>query len=294
MLADREPLSCGSGPAADKKTISSDELKRFAGVADGGDSSERAKELLKDLFKEDAEGGTDEQIYNKLLNFDAFLEKFEMAKEFVEEITEEEAKHAATTTAPEADEEKRSSEEDDDKSEESDDENRKKYDQQTRQLIEKAEEARKEYNEIADKVSDLERTVRDSESFLNVEFGADNAWAPMKGQCAELTTTQYVYILCMFDRTVQKERNGHAEISLGHWGKWAGPEDGNKFKAQLYEHGQTCWNGPERSTFVQFECGEELQLVDASEPSKCEYHFLAKSPTACADPEELKGEHAEL
>uniref|UniRef100_A0A914HZN9 Glucosidase 2 subunit beta n=1 Tax=Globodera rostochiensis TaxID=31243 RepID=A0A914HZN9_GLORO len=274
--------------------ISSDELKRFAGFADGGDSSERAKELLKDLFKEDSEGGGDEQIDNTLLNFDAFLEKFEMAKEFVEEITEEEAKSAATTTAPEADEDKRSAEEEDDKSEESDDETRKKYDQQTRQLIEKAEEARKEYNEIADKVSDLERTVRDSESFLNVEFGADNAWAPLKGKCAELTTAQYVYILCMFDRTVQKERNGHAEISLGHWGKWAGPEDGNKFKAQLYEHGQTCWNGPERSTFVQFECGEELQLVDASEPSKCEYHFLAKSPTACADPEELKGEHAEL
>uniref|UniRef100_A0A914HES1 Delta-like protein n=1 Tax=Globodera rostochiensis TaxID=31243 RepID=A0A914HES1_GLORO len=147
---------------------------------------------------------------------------------------------------------------------------------------------------IGDKVSDLERTVRDSESFLNVEFGADNAWEPLKGHCTELTTTDYVYSLCMFDRTIQKVRNGHTETSLGQWGKWAGPMDGNKFKAQRYEHGQTCLNGPERwSTFVQFECGEELQLVDVSEPSKCEYHFLAKSPTACANAEELKGEHGD-
>jgi hypothetical protein len=33
----------------------------------------------------------------------------------------------------------------------------------------------------------------------------------------------------------------------------------NKYAQQKYDHGQSCWNGPERSTIVELECGDELE-----------------------------------
>ena len=57
---------------------------------------------------------------------------------------------------------------------------------------------------------------RNSEQFLEQDYGADHAWAPLKGQCAELTTTQYTYKICIFDRTIQKDRSGHNEVDLGY------------------------------------------------------------------------------
>jgi protein kinase C substrate 80K-H len=83
------------------------------------------------------------------------------------------------------------------------------------------------------------------------------------------------------------------ERKFRHWGKWSGP-DSDKFSAQLYDKGQSCWNGPERSTKVEIQCGEQLQLVEASEPSKCEYKFVLKAPAACRNPEEVEREHQEL
>lgn len=47
------------------------------------------------------------------------------------------------------------------------------------------------------------------------EYGDDSSWIPLKGHCVELSTTQYIYKVCLFDRTIQKDRNGHSEITLG-------------------------------------------------------------------------------
>lgn len=35
-----------------------------------------------------------------------------------------------------------------------------------------------------------------------------------------------------------------------NWGNWAGPEN-DKYSVQLYEKGQNCWNGPDRSVKVR-------------------------------------------
>lgn len=65
--------------------------------------------------------------------------------------------------------------------------------------------------------------------------------------------------------------------------------------AQKYDKGQSCWNGPERSTLVEIECGEELELIEAQEPSKCEYRFRMRAPNACENPaNHSQGEHLEL
>jgi len=170
------------------------------------------------------------------------------------------------------------------------------YDEHTQALIDNAGLVRKEYEQLAQRVSDLEMKIKQSEKFLAFDYGPDRAWAPLQNQCVELSTNQYVYRLCPFDRVVQKDRNGHHEITLGTWSSWVGPGpegDNSLYTAQKYEHGQSCWNGPERSAFVAIECGEELELVEVSEPAKCEYHFRLKSPANCKNPAELD-QHIEL
>lgn len=75
----------------------------------------------------------------------------------------------------------------------------------------------------------------------------------------------------------------------------------------LFEQGQRCWNGPERSTRVRvFErispagpapeplsqvsvsCGQTNELLDVSEPSTCVYVMHFATPCAC-DQEDVDG-----
>lgn len=76
------------------------------------------------------------------------------------------------------------------------------------------------------------------------------------------------------------------------WDGWIG--EPNKYTMQKYGKGAGCWNGPERSTKVVVVCGEETELVEASEPSKCEYMFTLRSPAACSDPASFTEQHEEL
>ena len=61
-----------------------------------------------------------------------------------------------------------------------------------------------------------------------------------------------------------------------------------------YTGGQTCWNGPARSTRVQVNCAADLNLVSVSEPSKCEYEMVLEAPSACLEEESETQEHDEL
>ncbi|GMR63029.1 hypothetical protein PMAYCL1PPCAC_33224, partial [Pristionchus mayeri] len=156
-------------------------------------------------------------------------------------------------------------------------------------VFDAAREARQKYDDIKRKMDDIDRQITDAESFSGVDFGADLAWAPLKGKCSELEMGEYVYKLCPFDRCTQKEKHGHSETNMGTWKGW---ETGHS--EMKYADGTTCWNGPARSTMVQVECGDEDQLVEASEPGRCEYHFTFRTPAACTDPAADEVIHSEL
>lgn len=85
------------------------------------------------------------------------------------------------------------------------------------------------------------------------------------------------------------------------------------YSKQKYDKGLTCWNGPERSVEVRgiiaakmtksdeiglfqvlLRCGVESQLVEATEPGRCEYRFIFETPVACKDPTLTHEEHTEL
>uniref|UniRef100_A0A0N4ZNG2 Glucosidase 2 subunit beta n=1 Tax=Parastrongyloides trichosuri TaxID=131310 RepID=A0A0N4ZNG2_PARTI len=157
------------------------------------------------------------------------------------------------------------------------------YNEETKAAIDVVDKFREKVREISDKIFNMEESIRDDEKFLEMDFGEDKSWASLYKKCFEITQKQYVYKVCLFEKTTQKDSNGYGETSLGNWDNWVDKEE-NSYKTQNYNNGQSCWNGPNRSTKITVQCGAETELVEASEPSKCEYLFTLKSPVACPDP----------
>uniref|UniRef100_A0A665V058 Glucosidase 2 subunit beta n=1 Tax=Echeneis naucrates TaxID=173247 RepID=A0A665V058_ECHNA len=134
------------------------------------------------------------------------------------------------------------------------------------------------------------------EKEISFDFGPNSEFAYLYSQCYELTTSEYIYRLCPFNRVSQKPKYGGSETNLGTWGKWAGPED-NIYSVMKYEHGTGCWQGPNRSTTVKLTCGKETVVTSTSEPSRCEYLMEFISPAICQEPSSLESyfhEHQEL
>uniref|UniRef100_A0AC35U0V9 Glucosidase 2 subunit beta n=1 Tax=Rhabditophanes sp. KR3021 TaxID=114890 RepID=A0AC35U0V9_9BILA len=166
------------------------------------------------------------------------------------------------------------------------------YDQVIKDAIAAADQIREKVREINDKINSAEDADRDNASFLKQDFGEDKSWGPLYKKCFEYKQKQYVYKLCLFDKTSQKDSNGYSETSLGNWENWS-TTSSVPHTLQSYTHGQGCWNGPDRSTKVVIECGNETELVDASEPAKCEYQFTLVTPAVCPNPATI-GPHDEL
>jgi protein kinase C substrate 80K-H len=100
----------------------------------------------------------------------------------------------------------------------------------------------------------------------------------------------------LYQINLQKHRlNKRIHSLCSHWHQWNdGGDNENRYSRQHYNKGQSCWNGPERTTEVVIECGTETKLVDASEPGRCEYRFVLETPAACPDPSTLHEQHEEL
>ncbi|GFR67114.1 protein kinase C substrate 80K-H, partial [Elysia marginata] len=178
---------------------------------------------------------------------------------------------------------------------ESEEEKMPEYSEETKLLIQAADEARKLYDEADDKVREVEKEIIGIEKYLEMDFGPQEEFSALKGQCFEFTDREYTYKFCPFDKTSQKPKGGGIETNLGTWGHWYGPEE-DKYDSQKYENGQGCWNGPNRSCHVNFHCGAENILTGASEPSRCEYQFDFTTPARCSEPEPLPSHqvHEEL
>ncbi|XP_072255623.1 glucosidase 2 subunit beta isoform X1 [Pyxicephalus adspersus] len=160
------------------------------------------------------------------------------------------------------------------------------YDDATQQLIDVAQAARNEYEEASKSLREIEDTIRSLEKEISLDFGSHGEFSYLYGQCYELSTSEYIYRLCPFNRVTQKPKAGGSETNLGIWGAWAGPEN-DKFSAMKYEQGTGCWQGPSRSTLVKLFCGKETVVTSTSEPSRCEYLMEFYTPSACRQPAEV-------
>ncbi|XP_039971424.1 glucosidase 2 subunit beta [Xiphias gladius] len=170
------------------------------------------------------------------------------------------------------------------------------YDQETQTLIDAAQKARDEFDATERALREVDDQIKNLEKEISFDFGPDAEFAYLYNQCYELTTSEYIYRLCPFNRVSQKPKYGGSETNLGTWGKWAGPED-NIHSMMKYEHGTGCWQGPNRSTTVKITCGTETVVTSTSEPSRCEYLMEFTSPAICQEPRNLDPElheHVEL
>lgn len=169
-------------------------------------------------------------------------------------------------------------------SEDEDDEKMPEYTKDVKDAQEKAREARRLFDEVNEKTGDLDSKIREAEDFANSDYGEDYSWAALKDKCFDRNVQQYTYQFCPFGQNTQKDTGAYSGTSLGSFKNWSGPE-GNKYSKMHFGDGQQCWNGPKRSTDISIECGEENELVEVTEPAKCEYLFTFRTPLACSDPD---------
>ncbi|KAK1792767.1 hypothetical protein P4O66_012689 [Electrophorus voltai] len=77
------------------------------------------------------------------------------------------------------------------------------------------------------------------------------------------------------------------------WGGWLDSPD-SAYSQMRYEHGEPCWQAPERSAVVTLACGTQTELRSVREPSKCHYTMELHTPAACRPSTQARSVHSEL
>ncbi|XP_053605276.1 glucosidase 2 subunit beta [Plodia interpunctella] len=165
------------------------------------------------------------------------------------------------------------------------------YDDETQRLVNEATDARKHFTEAERTVREIESNIKNIQQNLEKDYGLQQEFATLDGQCFEYEDKEYVYKLCMFQKVTQKSKNSGSEVGLGNWGEWAGEDRENKYAVMRYTNGIACWNGPSRMTTVNINCGLETKLLSVSEPYRCEYKIELSTPAAC-DGSNVNQEHS--
>ncbi|XP_065069988.1 glucosidase 2 subunit beta-like [Rhopilema esculentum] len=166
------------------------------------------------------------------------------------------------------------------------------YSEETKRLISIADQARKEFSEIESEISSLESKISNNDKLLSIDFGPNNEFLALYGECFEYDDREYTYKLCPFNSATQSSKSGGSDTSLGSWGEWHGSPD--LYTKMKYKDGLSCWNGPNRSADITVSCGAKNEIVSVSEPNRCEYVMEFKTPAICNDPAHEQHQHEEL
>lgn len=85
------------------------------------------------------------------------------------------------------------------------------YDEETQKHIQEANEARNQFS-IADReFREIDKELSNIRKSLDKDFGPEEEYAPLDGECFSYEDREYVYKLCPFDKAIQQPRNGGAE-----------------------------------------------------------------------------------
>ncbi|KOS47488.1 hypothetical protein ACN38_g1479 [Penicillium nordicum] len=153
-------------------------------------------------------------------------------------------------------------------------------------------QARDALKAAQDSVTSLKNKLRDQRADLEQDYGPNSIFRALRGVCITQDAGEYTYEHCFLESTKQNQRKGGSSVSMGKFSNVgttsveevnAAGEVVNVEKMTIeYNRGQSCWNGPNRSTKVILECGEENKIFKTAEDDKCVYSMLVTSPAACA------------
>eukprot|EP00850_Spirogloea_muscicola_P006302 SM000030S11311 [mRNA] locus=s30:4120:7428:- [translate_table: standard] len=127
-----------------------------------------------------------------------------------------------------------------------------------------------DFRKATQKLQDHQSRITDLESKLSRDYGPSGEFAAFEDK--------YEYEICPYKQATQKE--GHQHSRLGNWKGF-----GRNYTAMLYDAGDTCWNGPQRSMQVTMICGLENRILSVDEPSRCEYAAEMATPAVCFEEE---------
>jgi protein kinase C substrate 80K-H len=134
-----------------------------------------------------------------------------------------------------------------------------------------------------------------SEEDLGKNYGPDEVFRSLKGQCVEVESGEYKYEFCFMGQTTQKPQKGGMDTNMGNFDRIETvvvdeelPADGKGLGSGerlviKFENGAHCWNGPARSTMVILACAEKNEIWKVVEAEKCVYRMEAGSPAACTE-----------
>jgi len=140
-------------------------------------------------------------------------------------------------------------------------------------IAECSKKARDKFSKLETDKFRLERKAKELQEKRTNTASEHAAFRGLAKDCIKSSIHQYVYELCVFD-TVRQYEQGKVIGSLGKWKHWS---EGK----QLYDRGVTCWQGPQRSTTVDFKCGDRNIILDVQEPERCVYRMSVATPAVC-------------
>ncbi|CEG64825.1 hypothetical protein RMATCC62417_01734 [Rhizopus microsporus] len=218
--------------------------------------------ILHDMKRDHNHNFHDMAVKNAISGYDEFMTRYAQLKEEIEaDIKEVESKESQfEDNEIESD------------SEESDD----------NQDIDKA---RKAYEDAQSEVNQLSSDLDKVNEELNFDYGKEKEWLKLKDVCIEKNEGEYTYSLCFLGDAYQKSNKDHTRVHLGKFSEFTGDGD-DKYKRHSHTQGTRCWNGPERSVKAIIDCGVKNEILEVSEPEKCEYLYRVTSPAVCQEIEQ--------
>jgi len=139
-----------------------------------------------------------------------------------------------------------------------------------------AQNARNEYNTIKSEVDQLESSISSLKSTLDNDYGNNFQFYYLKLKCLNFDRPEYSYEICPYATSKQNIKSNSQQTNMGNQFSWV--EKYNSFK---FENGDSCWQGPNRSSTVKIICGQDDKIISQDEPSRCVYFFTMTSPSLC-------------
>jgi len=154
-------------------------------------------------------------------------------------------------------------------------------------------DARNRLKAVQDELDNSRKSIDSHNADLDKDYGPDDIFRALKGQCVSTDSGEYTYELCFMETTTQKPKKGGGNTGMGNFVRFdtiyvdeditadgKGLGTGERI-AMKHENGQHCWNGPNRSTTVILACAEKHEIWKIFEEEKCVYRMEVGTPAVC-------------